>query len=55
MKADIRQTGASKDTFFECSFSFFTEKKEIECTKTNLWETINLRQEKKLIIYLWLF
>ena len=31
MKADIRQTGASKDTFFECSFSFFTEKKEIEC------------------------
>ena len=30
-KADIRQTGASKDTFFECSFSFFTEKKGIEC------------------------
>lgn len=31
MEADIRQTGASKDTFFECSFSFFTEKKGIEC------------------------
>ena len=31
MKADIRQTGASKDTFLNVAL-FFTEKKEIECT-----------------------